>query len=249
MNANQVDTLQYWEQRLRARSTLQGTGHRAFSEQYNQVLYRAQAECLDNLFDRASISLASKGVLDVGSGTGFFLRYFQNRGACPVIGTDLTYASVSYLNRTLAGVDVLQCDVSAPNLPFQQTFDIVNCISVLYHVLDDRLFTHALTNLCRWVTPGGCLVVSDMFKHVHSARHARFRSIEVYKTILRNNHLSFVALLPVYFLLNRVFIPAVGPKLIDAFQLGEWLYRLDRRIRNIGVTSGASMYFLLAKRI
>ncbi|MEJ5247391.1 MAG: class I SAM-dependent methyltransferase [Caldilinea sp.] len=249
MNIGQVNPRQYWEKRLYTQSSLRGTGHRAFNEDYNQILYRSQAECLDSLFAEALISPSGHSVFDVGSGTGYFIRYYQDRGASVIVGADLTYASVTYLKQHLDGVNILQCDITAPNLPIRQEFDIVNCISVLYHILDDALFARALTNLCQSVAKNGFLIVSDIFRHAYSARHARFRPLEAYETILRSNHLSIVTILPVYFFLNRVFIPVVGPKLVEIFQLGEWFYHIDRRLRQKGVKKGASMYFLLAKRI
>jgi SAM-dependent methyltransferase len=180
---------------------------------------------------------------------GFFVRHFLNRGAHCVIGSDLTFASAQLLQTTFSGLDVLQCDVSAPNLPLQATFDIVNCISVLYHILDDTHFAQALTNLCRWVSPEGVLIVSDIFGAAPAARHARFRSLATYETILARNQMHIVARVPVYFLLNRTFIPIIGPWFVDTLQIGELLARFDRRLRQAGVTNGASMYFLLAKHM
>lgn len=249
MRTPKIDTHLYWEQRLQSRANLQGTGHRAFSEQYNQILYHAQVECLDGLLHEAGIAVGGCSVLDIGSGVGFFVRHFLSRGARHVIGSDLTFSSTQHLQATFSELDVLQCDVSAPNLPLRPTFDIVNCVSVLYHILDDARFTQALTNLCQWVSPGGALIVSDTFRAAPTARHARFRSLATYETILARNQMHIVACVPVYFLLNRTFIPIVGPWLIDTFQLGELLAHFDRRLRQAGVTNSASMYFLLAKPI
>jgi 2-polyprenyl-3-methyl-5-hydroxy-6-metoxy-1,4-benzoquinol methylase len=249
MSTPKLDTHLYWEQRLRSRANLQGTGHRAFSEQYNQVLYQAQVECLDVLLHEAKIAVNRCSVLDVGSGVGYFVRHFLNRDAHSVIGSDLTFASVQHLQTLFPDSEVFQCDVSAPNLPLQATFDIISCISVLYHILDDVRFTQALTNLCQWVSPEGVLIVSDIFRTVPAARHARFRSLATYETILARNQMQIVARVPVYFLLNRTFLPIIGPWLIDTFQVGKSLAHFDRRLRQAGMTIGASMYFLLAKRV
>lgn len=248
MTTSSIDTRRYWEERLEAKANLRGTGHRAFSEAYNRVLYAAQAETVDGMLAAAGVAVAGKSVLDVGSGVGFFLDYYRSRGAATVVGTDLTYASVRYLHDNNGAGAVLQCDVTAPHLPVGRTFDIVNCVSVLYHVLDDGLFTQGLANLCQAVRPGGCLVVNDGFKRAPTARHARFRLLESYTAILAENQMRVVAVTPAYYLLNRTFVPVLGPWLIETCGLSEGLMGIDRRLRQAGVATGASMHFLLAVR-
>jgi SAM-dependent methyltransferase len=248
MTANGLDTRRYWETRLQAKANLRGTGHRAFSEEYNRVLYAAQAECLDGMFAYAGIAIAGSNVLDVGSGVGFFINYYRQRGADAVIGTDLTFASAQYLRQNAPGADILQCDVTAPALPLGQSFAIVNCVSVLYHVLDDARFAQALTNLCRAVGPQGCLILNDGFKRAPTARHARFRALETYAAILAQHQMTVAAVVPAYFTLNRTFVPLLGPWLIDRLHLSGRLKTFDQRLRAAGVTAGASMHFLLATR-
>ncbi|RMF26012.1 MAG: hypothetical protein D6759_20410, partial [Chloroflexi bacterium] len=74
MKRRATDYRHYWERRLIRHPNLKGTGHRAFSLAYNRVLYQAQRDCLELVLARHQISLQGKRVLDIGSGTGFYVQ-------------------------------------------------------------------------------------------------------------------------------------------------------------------------------
>ena len=248
--SEQFDPRAYWEERLSANISLRGTGHRAFSLAYNDRLYAAQRDCVAQLFFAHGVNLRGRTALDVGSGNGFFVRAWLERGAVAVTGLDITVASVAHLQQQYPQGVFAVADVAAGNLPLARRYDLVSCISVLYHVVDDAKFAQALSNLCRHVLPGGHLLVSDTFvpSLLPTARHARFRTLEEYRTLLARSDLEVVAVLPVYYLLNRTFIPLLGPALLNGLNLGDLFYRLDSRWRAEGRSNGDGMKFLLARK-
>ncbi len=240
----------YWEERLRSNLNLRGTGHRAFGLDYNRWLYQAQSDCLDAVAQRAGVNFSGKQVLDVGSGTGYFVEYFTRKGAAHVAGLDITAVSVQYLADTYPDYEFHVADIADPNFDLQRQFDLVSIISVLYHVVDDAGFEAAVANLCRHVAPGGYLFLSDTFQRplLPTARHARFRAREQYERLLAQGGLRIVEVVPIYYFLNQTFVPLLGPRVIDGLRLGRPLYQLDRWLRKRGTDNGAGMKLLLAQK-
>jgi len=250
MSDGTLDTRRYWESRLTAAPNLRGTGHRAFGLAYNQWLYQAQVDCVDQLLARQKIDLTNRRVLDVGSGTGFYIDYFIRQGANPIIGSDITEISTRYLQAKYPQHTFLTCDVSAQTLPLTGDFFMISCVSVLYHILQQAQFETALKNLCQHLAPGGYLLLSDTFRQpiLPSAGHACFRPLSVYAGILAQYQLQIVEVMPLYYLLNRVFAPLLGPFVIDRLQGGAWLYRFDHWLRKQHLDNGSGMKLLLARR-
>ena len=143
MSPTALDTRAYWETRLSGRPNLRGTGHRAFSLDYNTWLYQAQLDCLRLVFARHAVTVRGRSVLDVGSGTGFYIRYYVEQGARPVTGLDITEISVRYLQNAYPQQCFVTGDITAPHLPVSPSFHLISAISVLYHILDDALFERA----------------------------------------------------------------------------------------------------------
>jgi hypothetical protein len=80
------------------------------------------------------------------------------------------------------------------------------------------------------------------------ASHARFRPLRTYEALLTEQQMEIVDVIPMYYLLNRTFVPKIGPALLRIGRLREWLYALDKRWRNLGRDNGRSMKLLLARK-
>ena len=246
-----LDTRSYWEERLAAQTNLKGTGHRAFNLENNLWLYRTQRECLDQLLQAHQVEIPGKKVLDVGSGMGFFVDYYLSRHAGYVVGLDLTETSKHYLQEHYPDGIFYTADISEPELPFKDSFDIISAMGVLYHIVDEDRFRQALVNLCGMLNPGGFLLISDSFQKplLPPARHARLRALQDYQPILQEYGVSMLALQPVYYISNQTFIPKVGPAVINGLKLGNFLYRLDNTIRRMKISNGSGLKTLLACKL
>ena len=250
MSSPDFDTQKYWEQRLQTRLNLRGTGHKALSLENNAWLYQAQRDCMDRLVDSHGIEISGKSVLDIGSGTGFYIEYFQNRQADKIFGIDITETSVQYLKRTFPTATFVAGDISSVEPPLKGQFDIVSAIGVLYHILDEARFHQALMNICQLLVPGGYLFISDSFHKplLPSARHARLRSLQAYQPYLTQKIFDILAIQPIYYFSNRIIIPGIGPWILNYLHLGKWLYRLDDFMRNLHLDNGSGVKMLLAQR-
>jgi SAM-dependent methyltransferase len=250
MPKDKLDTRSYWEERLASETSLKGTGHRAFDMENNLWLYRTQRECLDQVLNENNVSIPGRSVLDIGSGTGFFVDYYLERQAGALVGVDLTVTSQNYLQEHYPAGKYYVADISDPELPFAGEFDIVSAMGVLYHIVDEDRFQQAIKNICARIKTDGYLVISDAFQKplLPTARHAHLRSLTDYEPLLKQEGVAILDLRPVYFLSNRTYIPVIGPAVINGLKLGQALYKVDRRLRQTKFSNGTGLKTLLARK-
>lgn len=171
----QADALEWWEERHRNHHGFDAVGYAGVGEAYNSWLYRIRRR----LFRRHVAPLAGPGssVLDVASGTGFYLERWREAGVHDVTGSDMSEAAVHQLEASFPAIPIARFDIAGPDsgLP-QRRFDLVSAFDVLFHLIDDGAYRRALANLGRLVRPGGLLIVSENFR---LAGPRRFASVQV----------------------------------------------------------------------
>ena len=64
------------------------------------------------------------------------------------------------------GVEFVDADVSTAGFSLERTFDVINVVGVLYHIVDDEAWRRAVANLGGHLAPGGALVVGEQFPAV-----------------------------------------------------------------------------------
>jgi SAM-dependent methyltransferase len=169
MKAHELQSL--WERRLDEDWTERGVGYRALGLPFNRWMYRVRRDVFLREAESLDLDLHSARVLDIGSGTGFYVRLWQELGVEAVTGCDLTQAAVDRLARRYPDVPFHRIDIGAPgtDLP-AAAFDAVSCMDVLFHITDDHAYRTALENVARLTRPGGTLLLSENFLHVPEQR-------------------------------------------------------------------------------
>jgi SAM-dependent methyltransferase len=129
------------------------------------ILYPVYRQMLADL--RAKVT--GGDVLDVGAGSGRWVRFFLEHFApARLHGVDFAAASVDLLRKwfrpnqgrpTLLTFD--QADITAPDLDLGRRFDLINIANVLFHVPEQDKFERALANLARHVKPDGLIVTTE----------------------------------------------------------------------------------------
>lgn len=168
----------YWEQRLNAEYSLAGVGYIGLGEGFNRWGYRARRRVfLRTVRPRVRTGMR---VLDLGSGTGFYLDLWRELGAGSIVGSDITDVAVTRLAQRHPDLELVRFDAADDDLPWsEQSFDAISAMDVLFHVVDDERFERALRNARRLLRPGGVLVFSDLFVHGEPWRapHQAIRSL------------------------------------------------------------------------
>lgn len=187
MTPKAFDAGQYWEERLRKRFDLGGVGSIDLSREYNEWLYRLRR----HFFRRHIAPLVKRenitSVLDIGSGTGFYIERWLEAGVSSVTGLDITETSVSRLTDAFPQARFLREDIGVPGDPLPKV-DAVSAFDVLFHIVDDDLFECAVRRIHSAVRPGGLFLLSDLFQRNHEfhSPHQSGRRLDYIERVLRN---------------------------------------------------------------
>ena len=75
-----INTKDYWEERLSSAFNLGGVGYQKVGENYNYWIYRLRFKIVKKIIKRYFPKSADTRILDVGSGTGFYLKMYLDQG-------------------------------------------------------------------------------------------------------------------------------------------------------------------------
>jgi len=199
------DARAYWERRLADAYSLDGVGWIGLGRSFNSWMYRVRRHVFLRAVRRCVATPGLLRVLDIGSGTGFYVDRWHELGTRSVTGTDLTDTAVERLRLSHPGDRFERFDVGSDEAPFDAgSFDAVSIIDVLYHVVDDERFRAAFRNAFELLAPGGVLVFTENFLHGPTQRveHQVSRSLEDIEAAVRAAGFEPVERRPVFVLLN-----------------------------------------------
>jgi len=196
----------YWEERLRENWGLGGVGYLGHGVPYNKWLYAVRKRVVRRCISELPVTLSSAKVLDIGSGTGFWLDVWRELGARSITGTDITTGAVDRLRAAYPEMEVFQMDIAGEQerVPIQGDFDLVSAFDVLFHITDDNRFRRAVVNIASVLAPGGYLVFSDNFVHGAAVRvdHQVSRPLKEIEDALAANGLNVVRRAPMFVVMN-----------------------------------------------
>ena len=122
-------------------------------------------------------TLPNRRVLDVGSGTGFYLKRWRELGATEIAASDISAVAVERLGRDYPRQ---RFALGGETRPAQWGgFGAVSAMEVLFHILADDAYERAFATLFDLLAPGGVLVFSENFLHAGELRvpHQRSRTL------------------------------------------------------------------------
>ena len=198
------DPTDYWQERLSADYSLGSTGWKTLGEAFNKWSYAVRGRVFTRVARDALPTRDHASVLDMGSGTGFYLDLWQRLGAARFTGSDLTPVAVERLTRRYPTATIQRVDIGggAPPLPVG-AYDAISIIDVLYHIVDDARYVQALFNLASLLKPDGVLLMSEnLVSRPSRAAHQVTRSREWLLSALGDAGLAVVHEQPIFFLMN-----------------------------------------------
>lgn len=180
---------QYWERRHRAHGTsLRGVGSIGLAEDANKRDYDAKWAHLGPVLDQLRTTGATT-LLDAGCGIGHFSRLAHGLGY-DVTGVDFSPRAVE-IARDVASPPGLRFRVGKlAELPSAPASDVVMCVDVLFHIIDDREWATTVTALAEAVGGTGSLVIQEHLVAQREPvspdgrRHTRWRTLADYRDVL-----------------------------------------------------------------
>jgi len=200
------DTREYWENRLSSKWGLHGVGHISYGKPYNQWLYRVRKRVFLRHVHRLSVDLSKATVLDVGSGTGFWLDVWRSLRVRNLVGSDLTHTAASRLRGSNPEIDILELDITDQDAvgKIHTRFDFISAFDVLYHIMQDCRLLNAISNVATLLRPGGYFIFTENFLHFEpsGSAHQVNRTLEEYEGVLKANGLEVVDRGPMFVLMQ-----------------------------------------------
>ncbi|MFH1359467.1 MAG: glycosyltransferase [Candidatus Omnitrophota bacterium] len=195
---------QYWEERLQNNLSLSGVGHQNFSLEYNIWMYRARMRILDQFLRDNRIDVQGRKILDIGTGTGFYIDYWFKKHPASVVGLDITAKSVDYLRNKYPQYRFMKANISQENLPLDEKFDVITAFDVLFHIVHDNEFRQAIHNIHQLSHSQTDILIMDNFlKENKEVRfHENDRTLGDYKKILKEHDLEVKNITPLFYFLN-----------------------------------------------
>lgn len=160
---------EYWEDRFHQGVTLGTVGWLGLGEAFNAWMYRVRkANFTRNV---RPFVWPEMRVLDVGSGTGFYLDLWRSLGIRSLTASDLTEAARTSLRKTYE-VPVLDLDIGDPHLAVHPRYDAISAMDVLFHIVDDERYAAVFKNVASLLEWGGLFIFTDNLLHGATLRGA-----------------------------------------------------------------------------
>jgi len=243
----------YWNSRLAEGIRLAATGTRPFGEYYQRYLYRLKDAAFRKLLKPYQHRLKGARVLNVGCGWGYFEPLFKELGAAEVTGVDFVSETIAELSRTRHEYEYIYANITKelPDVLKGRTFDLVTCIDVIYHIVDDDDFYQALRNMCELCDPHeGIFLWTDAPRRVNNSSHphCRYHSFVDYQPVFERYGLQARATRSMYHLYDKYWswservskYPRVTYPLMYAFDrcVAGWGWRVDANVAALAVRAG-----------
>ncbi|HXM05083.1 MAG TPA: class I SAM-dependent methyltransferase [Chthoniobacterales bacterium] len=156
---------EYWTEIANAYSQGDGDGlapvlHPNVPDWYNRIIDRLQHGALLRALDIAKLDVGSQ-VLDIGCGTGRWLRRYEGLGYRPT-GIDLTAGMLSLARKNRTRSPLVGGE--SCRLPFKDaSFDAVSDITVIQHQLPASQ-PRSIAEMLRVLKPGGRLILIELIR-------------------------------------------------------------------------------------
>jgi SAM-dependent methyltransferase len=200
------DADSYWEDRLRQNHGLRGVGYTLLGYQYNYWLYKVRRAVFLRTLRLIQPTWNSGDILDIGSGTGFYIQLWKQVGVQSVTGSDLTKTAVTRLAQCFPQERILSLDIGKEIISEHLGhYNAVSAFDVLFHIVDDARHRKAIENVSSLLLPDGLFLFSDIFVHGPTLRgeHVVFRSLEEVTRLLSSAGFEVLFRVPMFVVMNE----------------------------------------------
>jgi SAM-dependent methyltransferase len=153
------EAIDFWDNRHQVRGELLSGGDLSFDHATNEILYALRLGRLIDIIGATSSTTAPWRILDAGCGKGYFARAMARFGH-QVEGIDSSPAAITDCRAHAAAGERYEVSTLVGWQP-PHLYDVVYCVDVLFHIMDDSVWESSVRNLASLVRLGGRLVLSD----------------------------------------------------------------------------------------
>lgn len=230
----------YWEGRLGQRFSLDGVGHMGLGESFNGWMYHVRRQLFLRRVGPFVQRRPTLDVLDVGSGTGFYVDAWRELSPTSIEGMDITDTAVERLKERFPEHEFRRGDIGAEDLDLPtEAYDAVSAFDVLFHLVDDASYRHAFRNVAEALRPGGIFAFTDILVHGPALRAPQqvCRPLHEAEAAIRDAGLEPMLRRPVFVLMST---PVDSESRVHK----RWWRSLERAVRLsdvVGQLAGASL--------
>jgi SAM-dependent methyltransferase len=194
--------IEFWDERHRKYGALRSGGHVGLDESANEFFYLLRIGKLLELVGDLNSLGEPMFVLDAGCGKGRIAAAMASCGF-RVDGIDTSEAAIEFSRQHYPGRYEVSRLADWRNLT---PYDVVYCVDVLFHILDEDEWAASVRNLASLTRLGGKLILTDEYRDerralgdyiVHRPHHA-------YRNLLESRGFGFVEFSPYRFRDNQV---------------------------------------------
>lgn len=180
----------YWDNRHgKAGASLEGVGCAGLGAEGNQADYEEKWQRLEELLSASGIQGGDR-IVDAGCGIGYFCRRMASSGL-RVDGVDFSHEALR-IAREASPKEVTYHSSSLDGFSLDFQARAVVCVDVLFHVVDDDLWSASVRNLARHVSDDGVLVIQEELTSSDGSSergdrcpsHVRRRTLADYERVL-----------------------------------------------------------------
>lgn len=162
-----ADPIEFWDRRHAGLGPWRSGGDRGISGEENFEFYAYRLGRIIELVRRHAGAERGHRILDAGCGRGHFSHGLARSGH-RVTGIDTSPTAIEWASDN--GPGRFAVAGLAEHRP-TELFDVVICIDVLFHILDDDKWRASLAGLCRAAAAEAVLIVTDVFPRARYATH------------------------------------------------------------------------------
>ena len=230
---------EYWEKQLNNNNDLQGIGYLSLGKNYNSWMYKIRRSIVSTKLRRLITNMNSIEVLDIGTGSGFYIDVWKELGVKDIMGCDITSITVKSLRNLHSKANFIEFDLSSDFIPLAKQFDYVTAFDVLMHIQEDDKYAKAIGNIYNLLKPGGLFVFSENFvrRKSYSNKFQSIRSLSEVQLLLQATGFEILGRSPMFYLMNT-------PSDSDGIMINRF-WRLIKKISSKGEIFGSLIGFAL----
>ena len=195
---------EYWEKRLEKSFDLHGVGDIGLGVNYNNCLYKIRKFAFHKLMKCLKVNFSEIAVMDICSGTGFYIERWKELKVESIHGTDITNVVITNLSKQFSDATFSQLDIGEKIEKLTPTYDFISAFDVLFHIVDDARFEQAINNIHGLLNKGGYFVISDNFIHSETQRieHQVIRAHDYMISTIEKTGFKHIKTIPMFVLMN-----------------------------------------------